>query len=122
MGSGGGGRRAAERRLQGLRDRGLFNPSGPPAASASTSAAAEPPVEGVAAIVRMTSREPRHCWVMDPPGYPGRWPGLVLQWALTDADRWAGRAVFAVDTGDHAGLVELWLDQAHLTRAKVIDD
>jgi len=77
---------------------------------------------GVAAIVGMTSGEPRHCWVVDPPGYPGRWPGLVLQWALTDADRWAGRAVFAVDTGDHAGLIELWLDQAHLTRAKVIDD
>ena len=66
-----------------------------------------------------------HCgrpWVVDPPGFPGRGPGLVLQWALTDADRWAGRAVFAVDTGDHAGLIELWLDQAHLTRAKVIDD
>jgi hypothetical protein len=116
---GSGGRRAAERSLQGLRDRGLLTPPTPPSTSTP---ATEAPVDGVAAIVRMTSREPRHCWVVDPPGYPGRWPGLVLQWALTDADRWAGRAVFAVETGDHAGLIELWLDQDHLTRAKVIND
>jgi hypothetical protein len=113
---GSGGRRAAERSLQGLRDRGLL--ASPAPAPAPSSA----PTNGVAAILRMTSREPRHCWITDPPGHPGRWPGLVLQWARTDADRWAGRAVFAVEAGEHATLIEAWLDESHLSRAKVLDE
>ena len=22
----------------------------------------------------------KHCWVSDPPGWPGRWLGLVIEW------------------------------------------
>ncbi len=39
--------------------------------------------------------EARHCWVMDPPGWPGRWPGLLHRWYRSD-DGWRGEVTMAV--------------------------
>ena len=60
-----GGRRGAERSLQGLRQSGLL-------ARPAEGAAPDTPAE----------RRPgaRHCWLTDAPGLPGRWPGLVVEW------------------------------------------
>ena len=37
----------------------------------------------------------RHCWVIDPPGWPGRWPGLLHRWCRTDSG-WSGQVTMAV--------------------------
>jgi len=62
-------------------------------------------------------RLPRHCWVIDPPGHLGRWPGVVLQWRRGEAG-WEGRTVYGVTTlkGDPA-VVQGWLPATHLAPA-----
>lgn len=50
----------------------------------------------------------RHCWVRDPPGWPGRWPGLLIEWARRDG-RWWGRVACVVGDDGQAALLELWL-------------
>lgn len=73
----------------------------------------------------------RHCWVRDPPGAPGRWPGLLAEWQPAGAaaaepgsapDRtggrgWLGRVVYAVDDGGGCVLVETWLPAGQLEPA-----
>lgn len=57
--------------------------------------------------------EGRHCWVRDPAGAPGTWPGLLVEWRQR-AGTWQGRVVYSV-TGPHgAALVEAWLPAARL--------
>lgn len=57
----------------------------------------------------------RHCWVHDPPGNHGRWPGLLIGWARDSAGRWIGRTVYAVTLVDSPTvLIEAWLDACHL--------
>jgi hypothetical protein len=54
-------------------------------------------------------RQPaRHCWVVDLPGQPGRWPGLLLEWRRERGD-WHGRVAYAVPDQDGARMVEHWL-------------
>jgi hypothetical protein len=55
----------------------------------------------------------RHCWVRDPAGHPGRWPGLLAEWRR-GSEGWQGRVVYAVSTGDRVHLVEEWLPAASL--------
>lgn len=64
----------------------------------------------------------RHCWVVDSPGHPGRWAGLLVEWRRV-RDGWQGRVVYAVPepTGDGTRLVERWLDSGYL-RAEHLDD
>ena len=31
-----------------------------------------------------------HCWVLNPAGAPGRWPGLLLEWRRANGE-WEGR-------------------------------
>jgi hypothetical protein len=38
----------------------------------------------------------RHCWVVDAPGHPGQYPGLLLAWRR-GVDGWAGLVSYAID-------------------------
>ncbi|GMA86123.1 hypothetical protein GCM10025868_13730 [Angustibacter aerolatus] len=64
----------------------------------------------------------RHCWVLGPPDAPGRWPGLLVEWART-GDVWRGRVVYVVDDEGQAVLVESWVPSRQartaLTRARL---
>jgi len=72
---------------------------GPPAGTASAQ-----PVDGG-----------RHCWVIDPVGVPGRWPGLLTQWRRTPAGGWCGLVMFSVDLGIGVPvLIQAWLDADQL--------
>lgn len=55
----------------------------------------------------------RHCWVTDPPDHPGRWPGLLTQWAQDDGV-WRGLVAYAVIEEDRVVLVQTWLAAEHL--------
>jgi hypothetical protein len=50
----------------------------------------------------------RHCWVTDPPGWPGTWPGLLVEWRQ-QAGSWHGRVAFSVPGPHGPVLVETWL-------------
>jgi hypothetical protein len=52
---------------------------------------------------------PKHCWVLNPPGAPGRWPGLLLEWRRTVDGEWEGRVASAPYSQNGHALVELWL-------------
>jgi hypothetical protein len=57
--------------------------------------------------------EGRHCWVRDPPEFPGTWPGLLVEWRQR-AGSWQGRVAYTV-TGPHGpALIETWLPAARL--------
>ena len=57
--------------------------------------------------------EGRHCWVRDPPEFPGTWPGLLIEWRQRGG-AWQGRVAYTV-TGQHGpALVETWLPAGRL--------
>ncbi len=89
--AGGGGRSKAEASLANLTERGILGATragGPPR---------------------------RHCWVDDPPGFPGRWPGVVVEWRR-GASGWEGRTLLVDVLGTDRPLgLEVWLDASHLT-------
>src|SRR4051794_20394253 len=101
MGGGSGGRREAERSLERLRQRGLLGDPAEPAGRDRS-----PRREAVA----------RHCWVTDPAGVRGRWPGVVLEWRRREG-RWQGRAVVVVLAGQDQQVVCAWFDQDDLAPA-----
>ena len=51
---------------------------------------------------------PQHCWVLNPPGAPGRWPGLLLEWRR-GPDGWEGRVAYVAQLQNGHALVELWM-------------
>lgn len=55
----------------------------------------------------------RHCWVHDPPGAPGVWPGLLVEWRQGEGG-WSGRVAYAVAGPRGAVLVEAWVPAALL--------
>ncbi|WNV77518.1 hypothetical protein [Geodermatophilus sp. DSM 44513] len=55
----------------------------------------------------------RHCWVHDPPGAPGVWPGLLVEWRQADGG-WHGRVSYAVAGPQGVVLVEAWVPAALL--------
>jgi hypothetical protein len=57
--------------------------------------------------------EGRHCWVHDPPGAPGTWPGLLVEWRQRDGV-WQGRVTYTVAGPHGPALVETWLPAARL--------
>jgi hypothetical protein len=57
--------------------------------------------------------EGRHCWVHSPPGAPGTWPGLLVEWRQRDG-AWEGRVAFTVTSPEGPTLVEAWLPAARL--------
>jgi hypothetical protein len=60
---------------------------------------------------------PKHCWVVNPPGAPGRWPGLLLEWRRSD-DGWEGRVAYVPHLQNGHALVELWLPAQLLHAAR----
>jgi hypothetical protein len=58
---------------------------------------------------------PRHCWVEGHGAWPGRWPGLILEWRQRQDGGWQGRVSFVVVLGREVCLVESWLDAALLS-------
>ncbi len=50
----------------------------------------------------------RHCWVTDPPEWPGTWPGLLVEWRQ-QAGGWHGRVAYTVSGPHGPVLVETWL-------------
>ncbi|SFL15467.1 hypothetical protein SAMN04488085_10784 [Geodermatophilus ruber] len=71
---------------------------------------------GAGAAARAAARAEgggRHCWVHDPPGAPGIWPGLLVEWRQAEGG-WHGRVAYAV-AGPHGPLlVETWVPAALL--------
>jgi hypothetical protein len=57
----------------------------------------------------------RHCWVVDSPGHPGRWPGVLLEWRQAD-DGWEGLVAYVIPEPHGRGvrLVERWIGAGHL--------
>ena len=55
--------------------------------------------ERVGAFEQDAAPQPhRHWWVVDAPGHPGRYPGLLAEWRR-EGDAWEGRVVYALDEG-----------------------
>jgi hypothetical protein len=68
-----------------------------------------PPQEPVAEPApRQRTDADRHCWVLDPPEWPGTWPGLLVEWRQR-ADGWHGRVAYTVGGPHGPVLVEAWL-------------
>jgi hypothetical protein len=59
----------------------------------------------------------RHCWVVDSPGHPGRWPGVLLEWRRV-GQRWDGLVAYVIPEphGEGVRLVERWVGADHLER------
>ena len=57
----------------------------------------------------------RHCWVVDSPGHPGRWPGVLLEWRQAD-DGWEGLVAYVIPEprGRGVRLVERWIGAGNL--------
>ncbi len=56
----------------------------------------------------------QHCWVVDAPTTPGRWPGLLTEWRRDASGRWEGRVVWAVPDEGGNLLVEAWVQAGYL--------
>ena len=92
-----GGRSLAERAAEsGVRSGASADPSAP-----SVPASRGPAGEG------------RHCWVHSPPGAPGTWPGLLIEWRQRRG-AWEGRVAYAVPGAEGPSLVESWLPAERL--------
>jgi hypothetical protein len=72
-----------------------------------------PPSPPADAGVRHVGGRGRHCWVHDPPGAPGVWPGLLVEWRQSDGG-WHGRVTYAVAGSQGTVLVEAWVPAALL--------
>ena len=85
--------------------------TGPPGAAQSGVGApvpaGEPPSE------RRGGKPGRHCWVTDPPEWPGTWPGLLVEWRQ-QAGGWHGRVAYTVPGARGPVLVEAWLPAEQL--------
>jgi hypothetical protein len=65
---------------------------------------------------RSPAPQARHCWVVDAPVSPGRWPGVLLEWRRGTRGG-QGRAVWVADDDDGPVLLQSWVDAAHLATA-----
>src|SRR5664279_2696465 len=72
---------------------------------------------GLGSEVKVASPGAKHCWVRDPPAWPGQWPGLLVEWRQSQpAGGWEGLVVFVVQLEDGPLLVEAWLEAALLVQ------
>jgi len=55
----------------------------------------------------------RHCWVIDPPGRPGRWPGVLIGW-VSGPDGWLGHVTYVVLDGGLPSVVTEHVPAAYL--------
>jgi hypothetical protein len=75
----------------------------------------EPPAPAPAPVPgsRQGRARGRHCWVHDPPGAPGVWPGLLVEWRQAEGG-WHGRVTYAVAGPQGTVLIEAWVPAALL--------
>ena len=73
----------------------------------------EPPPRPVDPAPQEGRARGRHCWVHDPPGAPGVWPGLLVEWRQGEGG-WSGRVTYAVAGPQGTVLVEAWVPAAIL--------
>lgn len=93
MGSGGRGKRESMRSMAASRDAQQAGQGGAPDRS---------------------RLPPRHCWVLNPPSAPGRWPGLVVEWRSANG-HWEGRVVVVIGRGRGAAVLDVWMREEQLT-------
>jgi hypothetical protein len=74
------------------------------------------PALGERAAGAIAAPQARHCWA-DPPGHPGPWPGLVVEWRRDGAGSWEGRCIYVVEGLDPQGprVIERWVPARCLT-------
>ena len=72
------------------------------------------PVDVAPATVRAVVQ--RHCWVTDPPEWPGRWPGLLVEWRqAAGTGAWEGRVLYVTTPRPGVSVVvEAWLPAPRL--------
>lgn len=71
---------------------------------------------GIGSVAKLATGGGKHCWVRDPPGWPGRWPGVLIEWRQSPlAGVWEGLVAFVVQVNDGQSLVEAWLEAELLT-------
>ena len=63
----------------------------------------------------------RHCWVVDCPEAPGRWPGVLLGWEQDPRGGWLGRVMMAVEGSQGMVTMTLWV-RAEQLRPLASDD
>ncbi len=109
----GGGWSKAARSKGTLTERGIIGPPAqdPPAEDPPGRSPPQRPPRGGQG--RPAGAVPRHCWVDDPPGFPGRWPGILVQWRRTAAG-WEGRTVMVIVAREPM-ILDAWVDAGRLT-------
>jgi hypothetical protein len=60
---------------------------------------------------------PRHCYLIDPPGRPGKWPGVLIGWTRGLDGLWWGHVVYVVTDGGRESVVTEYVPAAHLRPA-----
>ena len=55
----------------------------------------------------------RHCWVIDPEGWPGTWPGLLHEWRRTGSG-WTALVTMAVLHDGRQVIVQVEIPASHL--------
>ena len=55
----------------------------------------------------------RHCWITDPPGMPGRWAGVLVEWRRS-GDAWEGLVSYVALVGGRPAVLQAWLDARRL--------
>ena len=74
-------------------------------------------LSGIAGAARTAhAAQRRHCWVTGPDEDPGPWPGLVLDWHLTQAG-WRAWVVYLAGEGADQVTVQGWVGRDRLTPA-----
>jgi hypothetical protein len=73
---------------------------------------------GEASPSQAEERGGRHCWVVDSPGHPGRWPGVLVEWRQGVAG-WDGLVAYVVPEVKGAGrrVVMRWVAAAYLEQS-----
>ena len=79
------------------------------------SPAAANPVELTEPAQRLPQGErARHCWVVNTPEAPGRWPGVLLGWERRPDGGWVGRVMMAASGREGMVTMTLWVRSEHL--------
>ena len=73
------------------------------------------PVELAEPVQRLPRGErARHCWVVETPEAPGRWPGVLLGWERRPDGGWVGRVMMAAEGREGMVTMTLWVRAEHL--------
>jgi len=71
----------------------------------------------IPAASRQTAEDERgrHCWVVDSPGHPGRYPGVLVEWRRR-GQAWDGLVAYVMPElhGGGSRLVERWVEAQYL--------